>query len=305
MKAIILSIGDELLLGQTVDTNSAWLSQQLAAIGISVLSHATVGDDQEAIVREIRASARQCDVLIISGGIGPTPDDLTRQALAEVLRQPLELNEHWLHFLQDFFKKRNREMPEINKIQAMIPRGAKIILNSCGTAAGIEAELKFPDYILPRPVAGNQAMEQMFGEEAMARRKYADKYLSERSQRIFGKTLGELTRVFVIPGVPSEMKAMFMRDILPSLQKESGRGVILSRSLHTFGLGESAIAQMLGKLMDRKRNPTVGTTVANGIVSVRINSKFESREEAAKQLAETSKRLGRWWGSCSRRRSRP
>jgi len=287
MKAIILSIGDELVLGQTVDTNSAWLSQQLAAIGVSVLSHTTVGDDQAAIERAIRAAARPGDVLIISGGIGPTPDDLTRQALAAVMRQPLELNEHWLRFLQDFFKKRNREMPEMNKIQAMIPRGAKIILNSCGTAAGIEAELKFPDYILPAPLAGNQAMEQMFGEEAMARRKLADKDLSERSRRIFQKGIGDVTRVFVIPGVPSEMKAMFTRDILPSLAKESGGGVILSRTLHTFGLGESAIAEMLGNLMDRRRNPTVGTTVANGIVSVRINSKFESKDEAARQLAET------------------
>src|SRR3954465_874535 len=190
MKAIIISIGDELVLGQTVDTNSAWLSQQLAAIGISVVAHATVGDDQTAIEREIRASARLCDVLIVSGGIGPTPDDLTRQALAEGMRQPLGLNEHWLHFLEDFFKKRGREMPEMNKIQAMIPRGAKIILNSCGTAAGIKAEL------------GN-------------------------------------AQVFVVPGVPTEMKAMFTRDVLPQLQKHSGGGVILSRTLHTFGLGES------------------------------------------------------------------
>src|SRR4051812_48259480 len=165
MKAIIISIGDELVLGQTVDTNSAWLSQQLAAIGISVVAHATVGDDQEAIEREIRASARLCEVLIVSGGIGPTPDDLTRQALAEVLRQPLELNEHWLHFLREFFKKRNREMPAMNTIQAMIPRGAKIILNSCGTAAGIEAELTFPTYLWPEEArASDEYMERMFGE---------------------------------------------------------------------------------------------------------------------------------------------
>src|SRR5258705_9661719 len=96
MKAIIISIGDELVLGQTVDTNSAWLSQQMATIGISVIAHATVGDDQEAIEAEIHSAAADCDVLIVSGGIGPTPDDLTRQALAEVLGQPLELNEHWL-----------------------------------------------------------------------------------------------------------------------------------------------------------------------------------------------------------------
>jgi nicotinamide-nucleotide amidase len=126
-------------------------------------------------------------------------------------------------------------------------------------------------------------MERMFGEVEVQRLKSAEK----RVQRIFARNPRHQTRIFVIPGVPSEMKAMFTRDILPSLQKESGGGVILSRTLHTFGLGESAIAQMLGNLMDRKRNPTVGTTVANGIVSVRINSKFDSKEEAAKQLAET------------------
>jgi nicotinamide-nucleotide amidase len=286
MKAIILSIGDELVLGQTVDTNSAWLSQQLAAIGVSVLSHTTVADDQAAIERAIRAAAPQCDVLIISGGIGPTPDDLTRQALAGVLGQPLELNEHWLHFLQDFFKKRNREMPEMNKIQAMIPRGAKIILNSCGTAAGIQAELIYPDYILREsssPRASDEDMERMCGSAEVSLRKAAE----ARRERFLREKPRHRMDIFVIPGVPSEMKAMFTRDILPSLQKESGGGVILSRTLHTFGLGESAIAEMLGALMDRKRNPTVGTTVANGIVSVRINSKFESKEEAAKQLSDT------------------
>src|SRR4051812_20067039 len=199
MKAIIISIGDELVLGQTVDTNSAWLSQQLAQIGWSVYAHATVGDDQGAIEKAIGDAAGLCDAVIVSGGIGPTPDDLTRQALAEVLREPLELNEHWLRFLHDFFKKRGREMPQMNQIQAMVPRGAKIILNSCGTAAGIQARV---------------------GEAA----------------------------VFVVPGVPSEMKAMFTRDVLPALAKQSSGGVILSRTLHTFGMGESAIAEMLGAL---------------------------------------------------------
>src|SRR3954464_575324 len=149
MNAIILSIGDELVLGQTIDTNSAWLSQQLASIGIPVLAHTTVGDDQKAIEFAIKHAAARCDTLIISGGIGPTPDDLTRQALASVLNQPLELNTHWLTFLKNFFKKRNREMPEMNQIQAMIPKAAKIILNSCGTAAGIAAKLTFPGYVRP------------------------------------------------------------------------------------------------------------------------------------------------------------
>ncbi|HEV8605125.1 MAG TPA: competence/damage-inducible protein A, partial [Tepidisphaeraceae bacterium] len=170
MKAIILSIGDELVLGQTVDTNSAWISQQLAGIGWRVLAHMTVGDDQAAIEKAIADGAELCEVLIVSGGIGPTPDDLTRQALAGVLVEPLELNQHWLRFLEEFFKKRNRPMPEMNRIQAMAPRGARIILNSCGTAGGIRARVGSSE-------------------------------------------------VFVVPGVPSEMKAMFTRDVLPELKK--------------------------------------------------------------------------------------
>src|SRR5437660_11092142 len=123
MKAIILSIGDELTLGQTVDTNSAWISRQLASVGCEVTAHATVPDDTAAIERASRRAAQDCDFLIISGGIGPTPDDLTRQALAAVLGQPLELYEKWLKFLEDFFAKRGRPMPEANRVQAMIPRG--------------------------------------------------------------------------------------------------------------------------------------------------------------------------------------
>ena len=124
MNAIILSIGDELTLGQTVDTNSAWISQQLAAVGCGVLAHMTVPDDQKEIEFAIHKFGERCDFLIISGGIGPTADDLTRQALASVMNVPLEMNETWLAKLHEFFKARGREMPETNKIQAMIPRGA-------------------------------------------------------------------------------------------------------------------------------------------------------------------------------------
>src|SRR5689334_16877538 len=137
MNAIILSIGDELVLGQTVDTNSAWLSQQLAAVGCAVTAHITVADDQKSIEETMRSSAIRCDFLIISGGIGPTEDDLTRQALAAVMGVELELNADWLVVLESFFKKLGREMPAGNRIQAMIPKGATMIHNHAGTAAGI------------------------------------------------------------------------------------------------------------------------------------------------------------------------
>ena len=240
MKAIILSVGDELVLGQTVDTNSAWISQQLAAVGCDVAAHATVPDDQPSIERAIREAVLACDFLIISGGIGPTEDDLTRQALAAVMGVPLELDESWLTELEKFFTARGRPMPQSNRMQAMIPKGAEMLFNYAGTAAGIHAT--FPD-----PTCD----------------------------------------VFVTPGVPKEMKAMFIRDVLPHVAGRSGGAVILSRTLHTYGMGESAIAERLGEQMMRDRNPSVGTTVSEGQVSLRVNARYPSRAEARQRLEAT------------------
>jgi nicotinamide-nucleotide amidase len=240
MNAIILSIGDELVLGQTIDTNSAWLSQQLATVGVGALAHVTVADGQKPIELAIRELSGRCDVLLISGGLGPTEDDLTRQALSKVLGLPLEENAQWLAELQRFFEARGRAMPSINRIQAMIPRGAEMIFNTCGTAAGIRATLD-----------------------------------------------SAKCTVFAMPGVPKEMKAMFLRDVLPALKHSAGGAVILSRTLHTFGLGESAVAESLGNLMQRDRNPSVGTTVTGGVVSLRINARFSSSLEAQTELQAT------------------
>ncbi len=237
--AIILSIGDELVLGQTVDTNSAWLSRELATIGVRIAAHATVPDDQPSIERAIRSATVNCDVLIISGGLGPTEDDLTRQALAGVLGMPLETDDASLKTLTAFFVNLKREMAGSNRIQAMRPRGTTMIENTCGTAPGIAA---------------------MFGD----------------------------CRIFVVPGVPKEMKAMFSRDILPALREAGGGAAIVSTTLHTFGLGESNIAEMLGDVMQRGRNPSVGTTVAGGVVSLRVNSYFESPEKAVAEMERTT-----------------
>jgi nicotinamide-nucleotide amidase len=239
MNAYVLSIGDELVLGQTVDTNSAYLSQQLAAIGCDVVAHKTVGDDQRAIEDSIReAVARGVDALIITGGIGPTEDDLTRQAIARVMQVELELNPEWLREMQGFFDRLRRPMPASNKIQAMIPIGAAMIWNTCGTAAGVRA------------------------------------------------TIGK-TELFAMPGVPKEMRAMFARDVLPWARQRAGGAVILQRTLHTFGAGESTIAERLGTLMMRQRNPSVGTTVSGGIVSLRINARFDSLDRAEAEMSQT------------------
>lgn len=247
MNAIILSVGDELVLGQTVDTNSAWLSAQLAAVGCGVAAHVTVPDDQATIEAAIRSASVQCDVLLISGGLGPTEDDLTRQALAAVIGVPLEADARWLAELEKFFSARSRTMPASNRGQAMIPRGTEMIFNTAGTAAGIHA-------ILPSATAPVSAS----------------------------------CHLFVMPGVPKEMKIMFERDVISFIRAASGGAVILSRTLHTFGMGESVVAERLGDLMRRGRNPSVGTTVSQGVVSLRVNSRFASRDEAEVQLVQTA-----------------
>lgn len=141
MHAEILSIGDEMTSGQRLDTNSQWLSQQLADLGVRTLFHTTVGDDLQANLRVFREAAQRADIIVASGGLGPTADDLTREAVAGVMGVELVLDEQALADIKALFSRRKRDMPERNVVQAMLPRGARIIHNPHGTAPGIDADL--------------------------------------------------------------------------------------------------------------------------------------------------------------------
>lgn len=237
MNAVILSVGDELVLGQTVDTNSAWLSAQLAASGVMTAYHKTVADDEAGIAAAVRDAAQDAELVVVTGGLGPTADDLTRQALATVLGKPLDLHPPSLERIRQFFKSLGREMPQGNRIQAMVPRGGEILDNDWGTAPGLKVKV------------------------------------------------GSGT-VFAFPGVPREMRPMFERHVRPLLARKNGR-VILTETILTFGAGESTVAEKLGDLMKRDRNPTVGTTVSAGIVAVRIRSDYPSAGPAGVHLDRT------------------
>ncbi len=237
MQAIILSVGDELTLGQVVDTNSAWLSEQLAGLGITIRAHATLPDDQCAIALAFDETSRRCDLLVATGGLGPTRDDLTRQALAQALGCELEMHAPSMERIEKLFRERRWPMADSNRIQAMRPALADVLDNRWGTAPGLKARLNG-------------------------------------------------CRVYVLPGVPAEMTAMFDALIRPALGAARAR-VILTRTLGSFGAGESAVGERLGGLMDRARNPKVGTTVSAGVISIRVRSEFPSRPEAERALDET------------------
>ncbi len=138
MHAEVIAIGDELTSGERLDTNSQWLSQRLAELGVRTLFHTTVGDDLEANVRVFREAADRSDVIVVTGGLGPTADDLTREALAVAMGEPLVKDEAALAQIRSLFTRRGREMPERNVVQAMFPQGSIVIPNPHGTAPGID-----------------------------------------------------------------------------------------------------------------------------------------------------------------------
>ena len=246
MKAIIIAVGDELLSGMTVDTNSAHLAEELALRGIETIAHRTVGDNEQAIAAAIAGAAEQAPIVLVSGGLGPTKDDLTRQALALATGGELVLDESCLADIERFFARRGRQMAEVNRIQAMIPAGAEPLANTFGTAPGLAGRL---------------------GDAA----------------------------VFVMPGVPLEMREMFAASVVPRLPRT---GISITRRLlHTYGTGESDIGSMIGDLMaERNGAVTVGTTVAAGLVSVRITARAaddsEARRRADAVLDDVRDRLG-------------
>ncbi len=243
-RAWIVSVGSELTLGQTVDTNSAWLSAELARLGVRTDRHLTVADDLSAVCEALSQAAQAAEVVLVTGGMGPTDDDLTRQALAEAAGVPLELHTDSVEQIQAFFTARGRTMAARNKSQAMFPRGATPIENTCGTAPGI-------------------------------------------SMTLHG------TPVFVMPGVPFEMKRMFRRDIAARVRTG---GVILSSVLHCFGMGESDLAEKISDLMQRGRNPEIGTTANLGVIGIRINATADSEDAARRMLADAESELRRRLG---------
>jgi nicotinamide-nucleotide amidase len=137
MRCAVVAVGTELLLGQIVDTNSSWMGEQLAANGIDSLIQYKVGDNQKRIVEVLRAALRDADAVIMCGGLGPTHDDLTREAIAEVMGAPLQLHDDLADVIRQIFESRGRRMPENNLQQAMVPVGAEPIRQTRGTAPGL------------------------------------------------------------------------------------------------------------------------------------------------------------------------
>lgn len=150
MRCDVLAVGTELLLGQIVDTNSAWIGEQLAGAGIETFEHRRVGDNRSRIVAAMREMLARADALVVCGGLGPTPDDVTREAVAELTGVDLERHPELVEEIGRRFGSRGRPMPENNLRQADVPRGAAVLPNPVGTAPGLRADAAGkPVYVVP------------------------------------------------------------------------------------------------------------------------------------------------------------
>ena len=240
-KASIVTIGNEVLSGQTLDTNAAYLGRKLLSVGIPVVSCYTVGDEVNLIVRGLELAGGDADLVLVTGGLGPTGDDLTRQAFANFLGVELQLQDELLQEIREFFVLRDLQMPEANRIQAYIPLGATAIENRVGTAPG---------------------------------------FMACKNDKLF----------FVMPGVPVEMKQMFEESVLSRLSEFAGKQAVVVRKLKCFGTGESKIAELLGDLCQRGRNPLINCTVRAGVITLDIIATAGDKA-TAEEMAEKEEKL--------------
>jgi nicotinamide-nucleotide amidase len=202
----LITIGDELLLGFTIDTNAAHIARTLAASGVEIVRRTTVGDEAAKIAAAVREALDRTGAVITTGGLGPTSDDLTKPAIAEIFGRQMKLDEEIATKLEERWRARfpTSRFPATNRTQAEIPEGARILTNRHGTAPGI--------------------------------------WLEDEKGRW----------VAMMPGVPREMRGMLAEELLPAIKaRESWKGegesnVVLSGTLRTTGIAESAIAELLG-----------------------------------------------------------
>lgn len=210
MRCDVVAIGTELLLGQIVDTNSAWIGQELAAVGIDSLLQTKVGDNQARIVRALRDALAQADAVICCGGLGPTQDDITREAIAELMGVTMERDADMVEHIRGMFRQRGRDMPESNQRQADKPIGARFIPNDRGTAPGLVCEIDGKVlYAVPGVPYEMQSMVQGFIQPDLVRRSGTTAVIASRVLRTWGTSESAIAEMVAprldaldLPGAP-------------------------------------------------------------------------------------------------------
>jgi len=256
MDAEIIANGDEITSGKILDTNTQWLSRELSDLGVTTRYHTAVEDELDMMIDVLRIAMNRVDLVIWTGGLGPTADDLTRQAFADAIGVPLVEDAESLRRLEALYRGRGSAVPANMRAQAFQPQGAMAIRNPNGTAPGIDLTVKRP---LPIP-----------------------------------KGRLDTIRLLAYPGVPAEMKEMWNdtgRQTILAMHEllEGKKHVIKARSIHSFGLGESQVENMLPGLTSREHVPKVGITATQATITLRIVGEAETEAECDQLIEPTAK----------------
>jgi competence/damage-inducible protein CinA-like protein len=253
--AEIIAIGTELLLGETADTNTHYIARVLRSLGIDLFRAQTIGDNAGRIAESIREALERADIIITTGGLGPTVDDPTRQAVANAVGSPLEFHPELWDQITARIARYGRNPTENQKRQAFIPRDAIVIENPVGTAPAFVVEIPIP--------AGNLVAGGVLQKKA----------------------------IVSLPGVPREMETLITEAVVPYLRKHFHLNSVLKiRTLHVSGLGEGAIDDRIGDL-ETMVNPTVGLAAHSGLVDIRLAAKAGTEAEADQMIAAVEKDL--------------
>lgn len=294
LRAAVVTVGDELLLGETVDTNAAWMGRALATHGVPVVRRYTVGDDTREIGDALESAIADADLVLLTGGLGPTPDDLTREAVADRLGLRLSLDEGLLEQLRRRFERRGYEFPETNRTQAEVPEGALVLANPYGTAPGLAIEVADCLVVLlpgvPKELRGIFEGDLM----GMLRRRYGDRLcpvnqrvihttgipessLSERVGRLLPDDLGPVRIAFLpdLRGVDLRLTAHGVSE--PEAERwfqrvEEAIGPALGRSRYEAPSGDLAEA-VLEALRARSLSVAVAESCTGGLVSKRLTER--------------------------------
>ena len=260
MKLEVVTVGTELLLGLTVDTNAAELGRALAAVGAEITRHTTVADRPDAIRAAVAEGLDRAGLVLATGGLGPTRDDVTKSVVAELFGKRLVLDQAVLAGLEARFKRLGRPMPAVNRSQAEVPEGATILPNPRGTAPGLWVE----------DARGRVAI--------------------------------------LLPGVPREMRGLLVEEVLPRLARRGGASgasgppaVVLSKTIRTTGVPESALAERIGAIEPEIAPLTLAYLPSTDGVDLRVTAWGLPQADAAARLAAAARRLQQlagdhWYG---------
>jgi nicotinamide-nucleotide amidase len=254
VNACIITIGDELLIGQTIDTNSAFIAQELNKIGIWVKRRVAIGDIKEEILNTLTEECKENEVIIITGGLGPTADDITKPTLCEYFNSKIIIDEGALQNVKDIFSKLNRPLTDRNLRQAEVPDNCIVLPNLRGTAPGMWFEA-------PMPPNGGLA-----GTQTAPLKSKQTIYIS-------------------LPGVPNEMKGLMQHSVIPKLKETLDLPAVVHRTLLTSGIGESTIADVLEEFEQQlPGHIKLAYLPAYGMVRLRLTGRGNKAETVEREV---------------------